>query len=1458
MKKSILLLTICWLWAIQAFSQEEFRPFITTWNVPSEGLFVIPLSNNRTYNFEFYVIEETDTVFSGEHTNADEDFIFGSIDATTVELHIYGQFPHFANYTKELLLDVNQWGDIVWESMAESFRNWPGVTFSATDTPDLSNVTSMNRMFQDANVFNADISTWDVSNVKNFGVLFFHAHNFNQDISAWDVSSATNMISMFRETKTFNQDLGTWDVDSVTNMGEMFMDAKAFNKDISTWDIRSVTNFNKFMDNATKFSGPNYDKLLTAWAALANEAGVTENISLTANRQNYCFGEAGREILTNNFGWNFNDAGKECSSANDIVSFAPNPFLSLVDAGIDATKHLVQVYLPAGGDFSNITPQIEVSKNAIVSPESGETVDLSSPVTYTVTAFDGTEQEWTVEVLCRPFITTWEVTSGGETITIPTPITDFDFQYRWIKEDVVVEDGFHTGGARDFTTTFAEAGTYQLEILGYFVHFAGYPKEKLLDVVQWGDIVWRNMQSSFEDWPGEGFSATDAPDLSNVSNMRNMFFRASNFNSPLNNWDVSNIRFMRNLFSSASSFNQDLDNWNVSRVSDFESVFRNASVFNGNISNWEVNEATTMFLMFAGAENFNQDISDWQTGKVRDMREVFASASAFNQDVSQWDVQSVENMRGMFSLAISFDQDLSNWEISSVNDMSLMFNSSGLSSQNYDKTLIGWATQEVQSSVTLGAEGITFCKGEAARQSLIADHNWEITDDGKVCSSETVITFFDSNLENGLGIIKASENIISLAVTEGTDVSAIVPTINLSPGATISPAPGTPVDLNNVVYTVTAEDGITTQDWTFEFTGPRFITTWIVEGDEGLEIEGSEEGFVYDYDVVVIDDNNTIISSGRANAFDGLLPLEAGEYRVEISGEFPHFVGFPGDQLIDVLQWGDIQWKSMKFSFQGWEGTGFSATDAPDLSLVTDMTGMFENAFNFNGNLSNWNVSAIEDMHFMFYNANAFNGDLSEWNVSSVTDMQEMFATDTGEPMAFNSDISSWNVGKVVNMAFMFNEASSFDRDLSGWDVSSLEAGAGTGADGMFEGSGLSPQNYDNLLIGWSERDVQDNVHLGAPEVTFCKGAGARQTLIDDHNWIINDAGSVCSSETDILSFVIEGQVGVTTIDTDNHTVTLTMPFVTDLSTLVPDFELSVGAESTPATGQVVDLSTPVIYTITAEDGTTQQDWTVTVVKAANTATDIEEVVVEVNTEEISIDVENHTVEIIFSHGTDISAVPVIFTLSEGATSSVGEQATFDFSVTQSIIITAEDGTTVQDWTLSGTFAPNTATDIETLTVNANTEEIAIDTENHTVTILFPANIDLSAVEVDFTLSTGATSNLASGTLFDLTNELVITVTAEDGITQQDWTIIADVEEVLSVGKEQINWRFYPNPVNSVLFVESSSAISITLLTSTGQVVSTEKTGRNHKLDLKGLEAGFYILLVQHGNTTITEKILKQ
>ena len=59
-----------------------------------------------------------------------------------------------------------------------------------------------------------------------------------------------------------------------------------------------------------------------------------------------------------------------------------------------------------------------------------------------------------------------------------------------------------------------------------------------------------------------------------------MFHATESFNQPLDNWNVSNVTNMREMFLHATSFNQPLNNWDVSNVTDMRRMFNGARSFN--------------------------------------------------------------------------------------------------------------------------------------------------------------------------------------------------------------------------------------------------------------------------------------------------------------------------------------------------------------------------------------------------------------------------------------------------------------------------------------------------------------------------------------------------------------------------------------------------------------------------------------------------------------------------------------------------------------------------------------------------------------------------------------------------------------------------------------------------------------------------------------------------------------
>lgn len=88
-----------------------------------------------------------------------------------------------------------------------------------------------------------------------------------------------------------------------------------------------------------------------------------------------------------------------------------------------------------------------------------------------------------------------------------------------------------------------------------------------------------------------------------------------------------------------------------------------------------------------------------------------------------------------------------------------------------------------------------------------------------------------------------------------------------------------------------------------------------------------------------------------------------------------------------------------------------------DTSLITSMNSLFED-MDFDGDISNWNVSNVKDMSYMFYTSN-FTGKnspgMDKWDVSNVEKMDSMF-----EQSKFEQDISGWEIGPSCSTEAMF------------------------------------------------------------------------------------------------------------------------------------------------------------------------------------------------------------------------------------------------------------------------------------------------------------------------------------------------------------------------------------------------------------------------------------------------------
>ncbi len=231
-----------------SFSSEAF---VTKWRT-SLGLLDITIPTvgdgyNYTIDFGDGTIE-TDVTGDITHNYAVEG---------VYRVQITGDFPriYFNNDNNaSRLLSVEQWGDIEWESMENAFLGCSNLVLEALDTPDLTMVSSLSKMFKACYSLNQPINNWDISNVTNLSYLFEDASIFNQDLSNWNVSNVITMEGLFKNAKVFNQPLNNWNVSNVINMSKLFDGSKYYDKPIDTWNVSNVNNMERMFSGALVFN----------------------------------------------------------------------------------------------------------------------------------------------------------------------------------------------------------------------------------------------------------------------------------------------------------------------------------------------------------------------------------------------------------------------------------------------------------------------------------------------------------------------------------------------------------------------------------------------------------------------------------------------------------------------------------------------------------------------------------------------------------------------------------------------------------------------------------------------------------------------------------------------------------------------------------------------------------------------------------------------------------------------------------------------------------------------------------------------------------------------------------------------------------------------------------------------------------------------------------------------------
>ena len=745
--------------------------FITTWRTTAADESITIRINPSVTGYNYTVDWGDGNTSTGQTGNATHAYS----TAGTYEVSISGSFPALYEAGQQLI-SVEQWGDMIWQSMERAFMDAANLVIRASDTPDLTHVTSMERAFEGTTYFSSDLSNWDVSSVENMNLMFFRATAFNGDLSGWDVSSVKNMANMFEDAASFNGDLNDWDVSSVENMHGMFMRATAFNGDIRAWVPSRVTNMANMFEDATSFTGN-----LSGWdvSSVENMQGmfmratafngdlsgwvpsrVTNMANMFEEAESFAGNLSGWDVSSvENMQGMFMGAATFNSDLSAWVTSQVTNMTTMFERAASFNQDL------GGWDVSSVENMTNMLNRSGLSPEYydatliGWATQAVQPdvmlgaqgLTFCAGA-DARQQliddhQWSIDDAGEAsdcggggigpadpshFITIWKTDndgpSGDDQITIPA---SGEFTYTWVDTNNPASTGSGSGNGGT-TITFPQAGTYEVRIAPtgsspfnriYFAAFVSGDKLKLLEIKNWGAIHWGEF--AFGGCTNLSVTATDIPDLSGLTDLSFAFSYSGIDEIPnFNDWDVSNVTNMGNLFEQATNFNQPLDKWDVSNVTD--------------------------------------------------MRFMFDGATSFNQPLDSWDVRKLEHFDYMFRDASSFNQSLGTWKLESLRGAVAAFFRSGMSCENFSYTLFGWATHpNTNEGVIFGPNEITFSPDVAPyRDFLINDLDWNFQgNDGVGTCSVTLpstpvtpgpgnILYVDQNVPDGSGSGDSWENAI--------------------------------------------------------------------------------------------------------------------------------------------------------------------------------------------------------------------------------------------------------------------------------------------------------------------------------------------------------------------------------------------------------------------------------------------------------------------------------------------------------------------------------------------------------------------------------------------------------------------------------------------------------------------------------------------------------------------------
>ena len=165
-----------------------------------------------------------------------------------------------------------------------------------------------------------------------------------------------------------------------------------------------------------------------------------------------------------------------------------------------------------------------------------------------------------------------------------------------------------------------------------------------------------------------------------------------------------------------------------------------------------------------------------------------------------------------------------------------------------------------------------------------------------------------------------------------------------------------------------------------------------------------------------------------------------------------------------------------------------------DVSLVTDMSSLFDGKTSFNQPIGSWNTSQVTSMRDMFRGAAKFNQAIGSWDTSKVIHIGSMFKG----AAAFNQAIGSWNTSQVTYMYYMFQGAAAFNEAIGSWDTSKV-----THMNYMFDGAAA----FNQAIGSWDTSQVTNMARMFEGAAVFNQAIGSWDTSkVTNMDYLFNQA----------------------------------------------------------------------------------------------------------------------------------------------------------------------------------------------------------------------------------------------------------------------------------------------------------------------------------------------------------------